>query len=51
MNNEQPTPMWKKALKWIAASLVALVVLDWLFDGWLRERLPLRRRRTPDSVK
>ncbi len=50
MNNEQQTPMWKKALKWIAATLVAVVVLDWLLDGRLRQRLSFRRRRTSDPV-
>ena len=47
MNNEQNTPMWKKALKWIALTLVSVVVLDWLLDGRLRERLPLRKSQGP----
>jgi len=47
MNNEQNTPMWKKALKWIALTLVSVVVLDWLLDGRLRERLPFRKSQGP----
>jgi hypothetical protein len=43
MNDIQETPKWKKALKWIALTLASIVVLDWLFDGRLRERLPFRR--------
>ena len=45
MNNEQNTPMWKKALKWIALALVSIVVLDWLLDGRLRDRLPFRKNQ------
>lgn len=45
MNNQQLLPKWKKALKWVVLLLASLVVFDWLLDGRLRERLPLRRRR------
>jgi hypothetical protein len=45
MIEKQETPIWKKALKWMALSLVSLVVVDWLFDGRLRRRLPWRRCR------
>ncbi len=38
---------WKKALKAIAAALVSVVVLDWLFKGRLRQRLRFQRRATP----
>ncbi|MBU6411178.1 MAG: hypothetical protein KGR98_12395 [Verrucomicrobia bacterium] len=47
MNENSKIPTWKKVLKRIAATLVGVVVLDWLFDGRLRERLPFRRRRNP----
>lgn len=45
MNNLQQIANWKKALKWVALALVSIVALDWLLDGRLRERLPLRRNR------
>jgi len=50
-NNQQLTPVWKKALKWIALALASVVVLDWLLDGRLRNRLPGKRRDAsrPDS--
>ncbi len=44
LNNNTNIPTWKRVLRWIAATLVAVVVLDWLFDGRLRERLPFRRK-------
>ncbi|MGA2660642.1 MAG: hypothetical protein ABSH34_24400 [Verrucomicrobiota bacterium] len=44
MNNLEPNAKWKKALRWIALTLASLVVLDWLLDGRLRQRLPLRRK-------
>ena len=44
MINNVNMPMWKKALKWIALALVSCVLLDWLLDGRLRERLPFRRQ-------
>ncbi len=50
MQNEQQISIWKKTLKWIATGLVAVVVLDWLLDGRLRQRLSFRRRRTSDPV-
>ena len=43
MINNVNMPVWKKVLKWIALALVSCVVLDWLLDGRLRERLPFRR--------
>jgi len=43
MNNNFDMPFWKKALKWVGLALVSCVVLDWLLDGRLRQRLPLRR--------
>ena len=45
MINNVNMPVWKKVLKWIALALVSCVVLDWLLDGRLRQRLPLRRNR------
>jgi hypothetical protein len=45
MQNNLNAPRWKKALKWIALVLASVVVLDWLLDGRLRKRLPLRQRR------
>lgn len=50
MNTEQQTPMWKKALNWIALALASVVVLDWLLGGRLRARLPFRRPPTSDPV-
>jgi len=51
MINEQQIPLWKKALKWIALALGSIVVLDWLLDGRLRDRLPWKRRDSgrPDN--
>jgi hypothetical protein len=43
MINNFNMSFWKKALKWIALALVSCVVLDWLLDGRLRERLPFHR--------
>ena len=40
MNNNSNPSKWKKALKWFALALVSVVVLDWLFDGRLRKRMP-----------
>lgn len=44
MNLNTNTPMWKKALKWIALALASVVVLDWLLDGRVRGWLPFRRK-------
>jgi len=44
MNNNFNMLFWKKALKWIGLALVSCVVLDWLLEGRLRERLPFRRQ-------
>ncbi|MEI7940327.1 MAG: hypothetical protein WCK27_26900 [Verrucomicrobiota bacterium] len=44
MNNNFNMSFWKKALKWVSLALVSCVVLDWLLDGRLRERLPFRRQ-------
>jgi hypothetical protein len=43
MINNFNMSFWKKALKWIGLTLVSCVVLDWLLDGRLRQRLPFRR--------
>ena len=43
MNNNFNVPFWKKALKWVGLALASVVVLDWLLDGRLRQRLPFRR--------
>jgi len=43
MINDQQIPLWKRALKGIALTLTFIVVLDWLFDGRLRQWLPFRK--------
>ena len=50
MNTNTNTPKWKKALKWIALALASIVVLDWLLDGRLRDRLPGKRRENTDDI-
>ncbi len=49
MNENNDMPKWKKVLRWIAAALVAVVVVDWLLDGRLRRRLPYKSRRQTDE--
>jgi hypothetical protein len=44
MNNQYQIPKWKEPLKWLALALISVAVLDWLLDGRLRSRLPLRRK-------
>jgi hypothetical protein len=42
--NYQTSPPWWKMLWHL---LVAVVALDWLLDGRLRDRLPWNRRNRP----
>ncbi|MGZ4964144.1 MAG: hypothetical protein ACXWC8_16420 [Limisphaerales bacterium] len=45
MNETTNIPMWKKIMKWAVGALLAVIVIDWLVDGRLRDRLPGRNKK------
>jgi len=47
MNEMKPYPRVKRALRWIAASIGMLVLLDWALDGRIRRRLARFRASKP----